>query len=362
MEPLFLAVIYGCNAGLFRKALHEIYIPRIQRGNDSFAANVLGARGTLLSVLVHFFEHGSLASPMKIGVEGQSLNADDQLFILAQASLYLTVTRGFAAPEVRVCHERLESLCRLLNRPLLLHSALIGQWRYSLMTEKPTVAMQIAKRIYSLAQEQNDADLMLGASRALACTSYYLGDFETARQSAIRGLQIWQSGDVKSHVQEVEPPIIACLCDKAQSEWHLGEIASCHATMAEALALAKKLNNMHGIAQALHFAACLNHYGRDPAEVERLASDLIDLATRQNLAIWLARGTILRSWAALRPSRLKGISWIEGGIEDWRATGATLCVPFFLALKAEALYLVDRTSEALKAIKEAELGFLMFPA
>jgi hypothetical protein len=33
MEPLFLAVICGCNAGLFREAPHEIYIPRIQRGD-----------------------------------------------------------------------------------------------------------------------------------------------------------------------------------------------------------------------------------------------------------------------------------------------------------------------------------------
>jgi hypothetical protein len=41
MEPLFLAVICGCRAGLFREALHEIYIPRIQRGSASFAANVL---------------------------------------------------------------------------------------------------------------------------------------------------------------------------------------------------------------------------------------------------------------------------------------------------------------------------------
>ena len=56
MEPLFLAVICGCNAGLFHEALHEIYIPRIQRGNACFAANVLGARGALLSVLSHFFE------------------------------------------------------------------------------------------------------------------------------------------------------------------------------------------------------------------------------------------------------------------------------------------------------------------
>ena len=101
MEPLFLAVICGCNAGLFREALHEVYIPRIQRGNAYFVANVLGARGALLSALVHFFENGRWSSPVKVGVEAQRLTAEDQLFILMQAGLYLSSTRGFAAPEPR---------------------------------------------------------------------------------------------------------------------------------------------------------------------------------------------------------------------------------------------------------------------
>ena len=55
IEPLFAAVICGCNAGLYRETLHEVYILRIQRGDASFAANVLGARGALLSVLVSPF-------------------------------------------------------------------------------------------------------------------------------------------------------------------------------------------------------------------------------------------------------------------------------------------------------------------
>jgi hypothetical protein len=38
MEPLFSAVTCGCNAGLYREALNEVYIPRIQRGDASFAA------------------------------------------------------------------------------------------------------------------------------------------------------------------------------------------------------------------------------------------------------------------------------------------------------------------------------------
>jgi hypothetical protein len=45
---------------------------------------------------------------------------------------------------------------------------------------------------------------------------------------------------------------------------------------------------------------------------------------------------------------------IDQGIRDFRATGAVLALPYFLALKAEALHLADRTSEALEAIKEAE--------
>jgi hypothetical protein len=73
MEPLFLAVICGCNAGLFREALHEVYIPRIQRGEVYFAANVLGARGALLLVLVPFFKYGRWGSLLENCSEGRGL-------------------------------------------------------------------------------------------------------------------------------------------------------------------------------------------------------------------------------------------------------------------------------------------------
>jgi hypothetical protein len=83
MEPLFLAVVCGCNAGLYHAALNEVFIPRIQRGNVNFAANSLGARGALLSVLGHFFKNGHWGS--WADTEEQSLNGEDQLFILLQA-------------------------------------------------------------------------------------------------------------------------------------------------------------------------------------------------------------------------------------------------------------------------------------
>jgi adenylate cyclase len=125
--------------------------------------------------------------------------------------------------------------------------------------------------------------------------------------------------------------------------------------MAEAISLAKELNDMHALAVAYWNAGTLAQYERNPAEVERFASNLIELSTRQNFAYWLAGGEILRGWAQSASSdTAEGLSWIEDGIMDWRATGSIQSVPYYLALKAEALYLADRTSEALVAIREAE--------
>jgi predicted ATPase len=356
MEPLFLAVICGCNAGLFRDALHEVYLPRIQRGDASFASNVLGASGALLSALAHFFEEGRWGSVAEVSVEGQSLTAEDQLFVLMQAGLYLMHTRGMSVPEARICYERAESLCHSLNRPALLYSALMGQWRYSLITDKLTVAMQAANRIHLLAQEQHDPALMSGACRAFAAALYYSGDFETARQYAMRGLQIWRSGSVESPVQEFIAPAVESLAYQALSGWHLGEISSCKTDMAEAIELARELNDMAGLGLALYWAGLLAHFEGNPAEVERLASDVIELSTRQVFASWLPGGVVLRGWArSASGNTAEGVSWIQDGIRDYQATGATLRLPYFLSLKAEALYLADRTVEALEAIKEAEV-------
>jgi tetratricopeptide (TPR) repeat protein len=352
MEPLFSAVICGCNAGLFRQALHEIYIPRVQRGNAYYAANVLGVRGRLLSVLVHFFEHERWGSPVESAVEGQGLTAEDQLFVLMQAATYLTATRGPGAPEARICYERTESLCHSLGRPLPL-STLIGQGRYAMMYDKLSAAMQVAERIYSLAQEQHDPMLMIWAYNALAATLLFRGDFESAGEYAMRGVQIWRSGVGQSPPEDVDTPVVGCLCYKALSEWHLGEIVSCKAKLDEAISLAMGLKDMHALAGALHWAASLAAIERNPAEVDRLASELIELSMRYDFLRWQAIGTVFRGWArSVSGNTAEGIPCIEQGIRDLRATGAVL--PYQLRLKAEALYLARRTSEALEAINEAE--------
>ncbi len=245
--------------------------------------------------------------------------------------------------------------CHSLYRPLVLYVALVGQWRNCHSAGKLTAAMEIARRVYSLAQEQNNPALMIGACSALAVTLYHLGDIETARQHTLHGLQIWRSGTVPFPVEEVDAPIVTCVSFEAIIEWHAGEIASCQATMTVAISLAKELNDMHALAVAFFWAAVLAYYKRNPLEVERYASDLIELATGHRFRYWRACGVILRGWArSTLGETAECISWIEHGIKDNQSTGTMISLPLFLVLKAEALNLANRTSEALEAINEAE--------
>jgi hypothetical protein len=112
---------------------------------------------------------------------------------------------------------------------------------------------------------------------------------------------------------------ITCLFYEALSAWNFGEIVASQANMVEAISLAKELKDMYGLASTLYYAASFAYHERNPAEVERLASDIIELSTRHHFAQWLAIGSILRGWArSASGDTVEGISWIEDGIRDHR--------------------------------------------
>ncbi len=88
----------------------------------------------------------------------------------------------------------------------------------------------------------------------------------------------------------------------------------CQAHLEEAISIAKELNDKNGLAFALAWAAAFSHAERNPAEVDRLASEKIELSTRHNFVYWLAIGAIWRGWArSASGDTAEGIPWIEHG-------------------------------------------------
>ena len=82
MNPLYSAVMHGCQAGRYKEAYDEVYRRRIRRGEEKFNLDKLGAFGSELSVLSGFFEV-LWSKP----VEG--LTGVNKAFVLTQAGFCL---------------------------------------------------------------------------------------------------------------------------------------------------------------------------------------------------------------------------------------------------------------------------------
>jgi predicted ATPase len=78
------------------------------------------------------------------------------------------------------------------------------------------------------------------------------------------------------------------------------------------------------------------------------------LATEQGLPYWGAWGTVLGGWAvAMQGGGEEGMAQIRQGVAAYRATGAALLCPYFLALLAEAYQSVGRGEAGLRVLEEA---------
>jgi predicted ATPase len=81
---------------------------------------------------------------------------------------------------------------------------------------------------------------------------------------------------------------------------------------------------------------------------------VITLCGEQGFPFWLAWGTIIRGWALAEQSQgEEGIAQMRQGLAAWRATGAELQRPYYLALLAEAYGKIGQAEEGLSALAEA---------
>src|SRR5207247_8455358 len=85
-----------------------------------------------------------------------------------------------------------------------------------------------------------------------------------------------------------------------------------------------------------------------------LAEALIALSTEQGFPYWSATGTCLRDWALTKQGQVKeGVAQMNQGLADFRVTGASHMVPYFLALLAEGYGEGRRVEEGLAVLIEA---------
>ena len=84
MTPLYLSIMHGCYAERYKECLYEIYIHRVQRGDQFFSRRQLGAFVTDLAVLSSFFD-----PPWQQTTTG--LTEEMKEYIYSEAGFYLRI-------------------------------------------------------------------------------------------------------------------------------------------------------------------------------------------------------------------------------------------------------------------------------
>jgi class 3 adenylate cyclase/predicted ATPase len=261
-------------------------------------------------------------------------------------------TKGYAAPEVEKTYTRARELCQQIGETPQLFRVLRGLCTFYLNRGEFQTVRELGEQLLRLAQRVQDPALLPAAYYTLGLTWLYLGEFAPARAHLEEGIALY---DLQRHRSPaLRSPMVPCLSNAAWTQWFLGYPDQALKRSHEALTLAQELSRPFSLALALDFAAIVHQLRREGQAAQERAEAAITLSTEQGFPLWLAPGTILRGWALAKQGQgEEGIAQIHRGLAAWRATGAELTRPYFLALLAEAYGEMGRAEEGLSVLVEA---------
>jgi predicted ATPase len=206
-----------------------------------------------------------------------------------------------------------------------------------------------------LAQSAKDPALLVEAHYALGSTSFQLGEIAAARSHFEDMITLYDLQQHSSYASlYVQDPGVVSRVYIAWALWFLGYPEQALQRSQEALALARDLSHPYSLGIALIMGAILSQYRQEVSAVHERAEEGLMLTSEQEFAFWLAQATIMDGWAlAEQGQREKGIIQMRHGLAAYKAIGAEIVLPYFLALLAEAYGKAGQTEEGLAVLAEA---------
>ena len=267
----------------------------------------------------------------------------------------LLATKGNAAPEVEAVFTRACELSERLGEHHLLFRALYGLMMFCIVRGQLDKAHTLGVRLVERAELANDRDLLLQAKRPLGLTLFYLGQFAVAKATLEEALRLYDPSRHHHHRFEYgSDPAVLAQCNLAWTEWFVGLADSAVADSAQAIDRAVQLDHPHSLGFALSFEASIRQARGEPTKALEAAERAIGVGYTYRFPYWGAWGRMLRGWAIGRLGRLQeGIVEIEGGLADYRETGAELMRPYGLMLLAETVATTGDPQHALNLLDEA---------
>jgi TOMM system kinase/cyclase fusion protein len=339
-QPELLAHHYT-EAGLTEKAVHYWY----HTGQSAIQ------RSAHVEALAHLRQGLALLQMLPETPERTRREVD--MLIALGASLL--ATKGQAAREVGQTYTRARQLCEPLEDPYQLFPVLRGLHIYYHVRAELQTAHTLGEQLLTLAQQVQDAAMLVAAHRALGVTLYQLGAVASAHTHLAQGIALYDSQQHRAAALLYgDDSGVVCHSFAALTLWIRGYPEQGLVRSQEAVTLAQQCAHPLSLSFVLTFTAVFHQLRREGRATQERAEATIVLATEQGFPLWVAVGSILCGWTlAQQGEAQEGIKQMHQGLRAHRGIGAELLRPYFLALLADVHGTLGEPEAGLTALAEA---------
>jgi tetratricopeptide (TPR) repeat protein len=229
-----------------------------------------------------------------------------------------------------------------------------GLCTFYIVRAQLATARELGEQCVRLGEQSKEPVHLIEGYTALGYALFYAGELDRAEDALQRSLQIYRSSDGQ-HLEypTTQDPAISDLSLLALAAWMRGDNAGSLERSEDALAIARQLGRPFDMAYAHCFAAMLYNMRGEADLAAQRAADAIALAKRYGFDIWLAAGTLHAAIAQGSLGDDAAAELLEATLQLWRAAGAALNMPFFLAGLADIRRRNNQTKDALQALDQA---------
>jgi predicted ATPase len=281
--------------------------------------------------------------------------SQQELRLLIALGASCIATKGSGAPEVEQTYLRAQHLCQHLDDPHQLFPVLRGLWNYYLIRAEYQTADELGEQLLTLAQQSQDAAMLLASRRALGNTLFFLGAVASAQTHFVQGIAVYDPTQHRAYAFLYgEDAGVICHISAAWTLWILGYPDQGLTRSHEAVALAQQIAHPLTWSFALSLAAGFHQLRRERHTAQEHADTAIRLTTEQRFPHWRAMSVIMQGWALIQQGQgQEGLAQMTQGLQAHRATGAEISRPYYLALLAEAYGIMEQPEAGLTVLTEA---------
>ena len=267
----------------------------------------------------------------------------------------LSAVKGFAAPETGPVYARAQELWEKLGFPTeFLHLPFVQSFHHVVRGEFD-LAQRFDENLLRLSHQRNDSAGLVMGHHSTGRTLFFRGTFAPSRSHQEEALTLYDPISQGTLVGRAGFGLRVGILDYlGLALFCLGFPDQALARSDAAIAEARRLAHPASLAVSLTFDVRLLSLVEDNALLGERVNELVSVATEQGFSQYGAVGTIYRGWVEVKNGDVaEGISLLRSGSTAFRATGAGLWKPHFIALLAGACEVAEQVEAGLTLLDEA---------